>query len=770
MKIKLLLPILFLSCFANAQGTWVQKTSLPAAGRLTAVAFTIGTKGYLGIGEIALSTYTDDFWEYDPIANSWTQKANFSGGNRGYSVGFSIGNKGYIVSGATNPVIYFNDLWEYNPVTNLWSQLASFGGTARSNACGFSLGGFGYLGGGWNAGPLQDFWKYNPISNSWTQLGNFVGGVRNDIDRACFAIGNKAYWGTGNNFTTSTFYNDFWEYDPITDSWTQKANLPAPGRAGAVGFSICTKGYLGLGVDNWGNPANFYNDLWMYDPVANSWSAASSFPGTARADQPVFVVNNKAYLGTGYFGQNFLLNDFWEFTPSAGNSASVTASSSTICQGQTATLTASGTLNYTWNPGGQTTATISVSPSITTTYTVTTTDSCGSDTSTATINVLQPVNASINGNVTMCSGQSIVLTASGGTNYSWNTGATTISISVSPSSSTSYSVVVSNVCSSDIASSAVTVLTPPVISFSGNTILCTGDSTTLTVSGGINYSWSNGSTSASINVSPATNTTYYIVASNGLCSITDSIIVSVSSPPNASLSGATICAGQSTILIATGGGNYSWSSGDATSLINISPTSSSTYSVIVSIGSCSDTASATVIVNPSPVVIAYSNTTITTGQSATLTASGSGNYLWSNGATDSINIASPNTTTLYCVTVINSFGCFDTACVLITVKDVDCSIAATGDFFIPNAFSPNGDGENETVKLQYGNMACIDTYKFAIYNRWGEKVFETENPLDEWDGKYKGKFEPNDVFTWYMKVELINGEKIIRKGNISVLY
>ena len=100
---------------------------------------------------------------------------------------------------------------------------------------------------------------------------------------------------------------------------------------------------------------------------------------------------------------------------------------------------------------------------------------------------------------------------------------------------------------------------------------------------------------------------------------------------------------------------------------------------------------------------------------------------------------------------------------------MDCSFSTTGEFFIPNAFSPNGDNENDIIKLFYGNYACIKTYKFTIYNRWGEKVFETEKPQDEWDSSYRNKIEGSAVFVWYMKAELMNGEKMERKGNISLM-
>ncbi|TAL57928.1 MAG: gliding motility-associated C-terminal domain-containing protein, partial [Bacteroidetes bacterium] len=87
-------------------------------------------------------------------------------------------------------------------------------------------------------------------------------------------------------------------------------------------------------------------------------------------------------------------------------------------------------------------------------------------------------------------------------------------------------------------------------------------------------------------------------------------------------------------------------------------------------------------------------------------------------------------------------------------------------FYIPNAFSPNGDGENDIFYVR-GN--CIKELTFIIYNRWGEKVFETTDPKICWDGIYKGKPLNTAVFVYYMEATLTNGEKINRKGNISLI-
>ncbi|MBI4947767.1 MAG: hypothetical protein HY840_15355 [Bacteroidetes bacterium] len=159
--------------------TWTQKADFAngtLGGRYSAVGFSIGTKGYIGIG---LGSTYKDFWEYDPSNNTWTQKADFGGGLRYYSVGFSIGTKGYIGTGA-NGTPYKKDFWEYDPSNNTWTQKADFGapsGTARRGVVGFSIGAKGYAGTGEDvtATYKKDFWEYDPVGNTWTQKTDFGG-------------------------------------------------------------------------------------------------------------------------------------------------------------------------------------------------------------------------------------------------------------------------------------------------------------------------------------------------------------------------------------------------------------------------------------------------------------------------------------------------------------------------------------------------------------------------------------------------------------------
>jgi gliding motility-associated-like protein len=195
---------------------------------------------------------------------------------------------------------------------------------------------------------------------------------------------------------------------------------------------------------------------------------------------------------------------------------------------------------------------------------------------------------------------------------------------------------------------------------------------------------------------------------------------------------------------------------------------------MVSIGSCKDSASATVTVNSTPVAAAWSNTTITIGASATLSASGGGNYSWSNGGNSSAISVSPLITTDYCVFVSNSGSgsCVDSACVTVLVEPVDClPFESENAFVLPNAFSPNGDNQNEKFHLINAQFlaSCVKEIYIAIYNRWGEKIFESSDINFSWDGIYRNKPEDTAVFAYYLKAVLNNGKEVKKKGNISLL-
>ena len=143
-------------------------------------------------------------------------------------------------------------------------------------------------------------------------------------------------------------------------------------------------------------------------------------------------------------------------------------------------------------------------------------------------------------------------------------------------------------------------------------------------------------------------------------------------------------------------------------------------------------------------------------------------YEWSpsgtlNAANIANPIASPPVTTDYSVTVTATSGCQFTATVRVVVLNPEC---AEPFIFLPTGFSPNGDGENDMLKME-GRFA--DEVYWAVYNRWGEKVFEA-NSLDEyWDGRYRGTLQPAETYGYYYRIRCQDGQVREKKGNLTLI-
>lgn len=191
---------------------WLQKDIFPGESRTAAVALNIGDKGYYGLGKTLGGTLKEDFWEYDPMLDQWTQKVDMPVGRRA-ATAFSIGLKGYIGIGSD-----MSDFWEYNTETNDWIQKTDFGGTARQFAVGFSIGSNGYVGSGLDENYRNDFWEYNSINDTWQQIDDLPGPVRQTA--VAFTINNKGYITMGyyEDMYDIVALKDLWEYVPSTSS------------------------------------------------------------------------------------------------------------------------------------------------------------------------------------------------------------------------------------------------------------------------------------------------------------------------------------------------------------------------------------------------------------------------------------------------------------------------------------------------------------------------------------------------------------------------
>ncbi len=260
----------------------------------------------------------------------------------------------------------------------------------------------------------------------------------------------------------------------------------------------------------------------------------------------------------------------------------IVATSASICNGQTAILNASGATTYTWSSGANGN-TISVSPSSTTIYSVTgSVSGCGNNTATTSV-VVSNMPTVTTTSATICNGQTAVLNVSGATTYSWNTGATGSSLSVSPPSTTVYSVTGSVGGCSKTTSTTVLVNPSPIVTVSNPTTICAGQTATLISNGAATYSWSNGATTSNIIVTPTITSQYTVTGTTAGCSNSITTYVAVNNLPIVFInsSSATICVGQTATLTANGSAStYSWSTGANTSSIIVNPASTTTYTLM----------------------------------------------------------------------------------------------------------------------------------------------------------------------------------------------
>lgn len=419
-----------------------------------------------------------------------------------------------------------------------------------------------------------------------------------------------------------------------------------------------------------------------------------------------YSINLDAYIGeqvlikfegfnAGTVGNNLFVDNINISGVPNGTSPtpSFTQNSQSVCEGQSVTFTDQSTANITaWNwsfPGGTPATSTSANPTVTYgtpgTYDVTleVTNAFGTESITTSNHITVNATPSVSittPSATICNGSSANLTASGAASYSWDNGlGNGTSHTVSPSSTTTYTVTGTSAqgCTATDAIT-ITVTSAPVLSVNATELtICSGESTTLSVSGAGNYSWNNGlGNGASHIVSPSSTTTYEVTGTQGSCSTTESITITVTNPAplNVSSGSMTICEGSSTTLTAAGGANYSWSpSGSLNtstgSSVVASPTTSTTYTVVDnSANSCAQPGTITITVTPAPQVnVSTSSTSVCAGASATLNATGANSYSWDNGlGIGATQTVSPSNTTTYTVTGTTD-GCSSTSSITITV-------------------------------------------------------------------------------------------------------
>jgi hypothetical protein len=305
---------------------------------------------------------------------------------------------------------------------------------------------------------------------------------------------------------------------------------------------------------------------YSWAPTTGLSNASISNP-TANPTSTTTYTVTKTNGTTGCFSTDEVIVTVDLTAPTPGISVN---RSTVTCTNPSATLTASGGASYLWSTG-ETTTSITVSPTSNTTYSVTATGANGCTASTnqlITVDKAAPTpGISVNRSTVTCTNPSATLTASGGVSYLWSTGATTTSITVSPTSNTTYSVTATgaNGCTAS-TNQLITVdkaAPTPGISVNRSTVTCTNPSATLTASGGASYLWSTGETTTSITVSPTSNTTYSVTATgaNGCTASTNQLITVDKATPTfkVCITQPTLCNRGSLTIIPDVTGNYRYS-------------------------------------------------------------------------------------------------------------------------------------------------------------------------------------------------------------------
>ncbi|MDI1355869.1 MAG: kelch repeat-containing protein [bacterium] len=739
--------------------------------------------GGYGYGVSGGLGYLNDLWKYNVSTNEWTWISGSGNINQTGTYGsigvpsvtnspgarqeaavwndnlgniWMFGGQGY---GTATSMGYLNDLWRYNISSGQWTwmngtnsinQLGAYGTLAISsstNAPGSRQGptswvdsnGNFWLFGGYGFGAstpsnhLNDFWKYNTISNQWTWMGgsgaifqlgvygtlgvpsptNFPGARgqgRGWTDSAgdlwLFGGGGPSYWGG------IAVFNDVWRYQ-ICSVPAVPISISSPSN-----ISICNGNSTTLTVSS-AAPVTWYSSL----------SSTSSIASGTNFLTPTVSTGSYTYYAEANLCSPSASRTAVTFT--ANPNPSISVNSGSVCYGSTFTIIPSGALSYSYSGGLSL-----VSPTSTSSYSVTGTSSLGCPSSnTAVSNVLvNPTpTVSIAGSTSICFGSSTTLNANGAISYTWNSSVVSSSIIASPSSNTSYSLTGQNSfgCRHSI-STLIAVYPLPTVSVNSGSI-CAGSVFTIIPSGASSYSYSGGSNT----VSPAANSSYSIsgISSQGCLSANTVIAnVSVLVVPTLTIIGAgSLCIGDTITQTASGSGtSYAWSTGSTNNQITISPTLSTSYSLVVSASNgCTTKQSKTITVNPLPSIWASANNqTLCLGKPLILYGIGALTYTWSGGVLNNVPFVPP-ASGIYTVTGFDINSCHNTATISTTVNPLPIISAANSPSIVCAGEEAELSAAGATTFIwstgQSGASVTITPFSTAIYTVTGTDGNGCEN-------------------------------------------
>lgn len=466
------------------------------------------------------------------------------------------------------------------------------------------------------------------------------------------------------------------------------------------------------------------------------------------------------------------------------------------CDGQSSLLVSGGVAPYTylWSNGSTSNPITGLCAG---TYSVVITDVNGCQLSLTSINITQPPILGVSSTATsptICIGQStnIVSNPTGGVGpytFSWTNGSTTQITNVSPTTTTSYTVQVTDLNGCTSSSTLTVNVNPPLVlnATASPTTICGGSTTTLTANGSggdglpYTYNWVPGGSGQTITVSPTTTTTYTVTVSDG-CSpnATTTVTVNVSpvTPVTYSTTPLSGCEPLTVTYTNTTPGvtNCVWTINGilynncvVTNTFNTQGSYNSSLTITDANG-CVGTSSviiANVYPNPisaftvTPPIINIMEPTVTFNNISSV-----GTYSWNfgdgNTSSEIIPTHTYSDTGSYTIQLITTtqYGCIDTAYSTIYISDLF-------SIYVPNGFTPNGDGKNEVFTPV---VSGYDYFEFWIFNRWGEMIYNSTKAGTPWDGSYKGDLVKDDVYVWKIVAKEKETVRVHQlTGHVSVL-
>jgi gliding motility-associated-like protein len=503
--------------------------------------------------------------------------------------------------------------------------------------------------------------------------------------------------------------------------------------------------------------------LWQIDSTI-----ANIITYTDTTIRLLFKRTGKVSLGASIFTACKVLQDSIAITINDSRKTLDLGPDIQLCNSSTVKLSAgSGFKTYHWNAGSADSTLTAYLPGK---YYVTVSDYCYNNFSdTVIISTAPAIPLNLSANAPRCDQDSLLLTATPGfKSYSWSpdyhiSSVSGNSIKVWPATDTTYTVVaVINEYCTVTDSTRVTVQKSVLISIGNDTTFCAGGAVKLHAPPGFaGYLWQDGSSGD--NYVATQKGMYWLSAlnANGCYSKDTMLVTDVYPLPFINLGrDGGLCLNINILHAGSGQKNYAWQDGSADSVFRVNE--AGTYSVTVTSGDgCvnADTIHVTSMIAPSAFLV--HDISLCENGAAQLTTTGSWvSYLWSTGATEpSVTIKQPGQ---YWLQVTDYNGCAGRDTVVVVLK-TDCPKVV----YFPNAFSPNHDGHNDIFRPFAG--APLEKYSLEIYNRWGQKIFTSNDPLAGWNGEYRDVPATTGAYIYLCRYKFYNEGESTIKGTVVVV-